>query len=263
MRDTNATDNNILNETEEAYLEAIEKENKQNAEMELLLEKVDESWLIEDEIGRISWTINEEERKNIDSDVLCFLNQSIEEKNELINENIIVQTNDEIKLSDEASEDYYIQSGLFSVKGRYKKVWGIKIWIGFDLIANNPGIAIAIATAGVLAGLIDYLTDISILWKSPERAVALAKIYCHSLVQVVKQLSNVLNMVPKYILTCVEQTWKGLLVGSKGSLGWALALIKLVFPSVLDGIKIINNAAKGRGTTFHYTTVVFKGYTLH
>ena len=52
-------------------------------------------------------------------------------------------------------------------------------------------------------------------------------------------------------------------MGTKGKLGVALALIKLFVPSVLDGIKIINNAAKGRGTTFHYTTVVFKGYTLH
>lgn len=167
----NATENSIENEIQQAYLEAIEAQNKRNNELELLIDKVDESWLIEDENGKMSWAITEEEKENIDVELVSFLDQSIKEKNELIDDSIIVQSDGEILLTEEAEDDYFIQSGDFYVVQKYKKVWFATIWIGFDVIANNP--------------------------------------------------------------------------------------------SAAHGIDIINNASKGRGTTFHYTVLFYSGYTLH
>lgn len=259
----NATENSIENEIQQAYLEAIEAQNKRNNELELLIDKVDESWLIEDENGKMSWAITEEEKENIDVELVSFLDHSIKEKNELIDDSIIVQSDGEILLTEEAEDDYFIQSGDFYVVQKYKKVWFATIWIGFDVIANNPSAAIVLASAGILVDLAYLITDISILWKNLDAACAIALTYCRSLHEVVRQLGTLLMGIPKYILTAVEFMWRTIVVGSTGTVGIILSIAKLGLPSAAHGIDIINNASKGRGTTFHYTVLFYSGYTLH
>ena len=57
--------------------------------------------------------------------------------------------------------------------------------------------------------------------------------------------------------------WRTIVVGSTGTIGIILSIAKLGLPSAAHGIDIINNASKGRGTTFHYTVLLYSGYTLH
>lgn len=259
----NAIENGIENEIQQAYLEAIDAQNKRNDELELLIDKVDESWLIEDENGKMSWAITEEEKENIDIELVGFLDQSIKEKNELIDDSIIVQSDGEILLTEEAEDDYFIQSGDFYVVQRYKKVWFVTIWIGFDVIANNPSAAIVLASAGILVDLVYLITDISILWKNFDASCAIALTYCRSLHEIVRQLGMLLMGIPKYILTAVEFMWRTIVIGNTGTIGVILTIAKLGLPSAAHGIDIINNASKGRGTTFHYTVLLYSGYTLH
>ena len=181
----------------------------------------------------------------------------------MIDDSIIEQTADgEIELSDEIENDYYVQSGAIEVVQRYKKVWFITIWIGFDMICNNAIGSIVLSSMGILLDLVGIIKDISIIWKTPELAVNIAKTYCYSLHTVVRELAALFEGIPSYILTGVEMMWKSLVVGTTGVFGLVIAGLKHGFPKTVQAFSIVKHAASGRGVKFTYTTVLFSGYIL-
>lgn len=185
------------------------------------------------------------------------------EKNQLIDNSTIKQTIDgEIELSNEVENNYYVQSGSIEFVQRYKKIWFVTIWIGFDMICNNAEASIVISSIGILLDLVGIIKDISIIWKTPEIAINIAKTYCYSLHTVVRELGVLLQRVPGYILTGVEIMWKSLIIGTTGLFGLVIAGLKLGFPKTSQAFDIIKYASNGHGVKFTYTTILFSGYTL-
>ncbi len=258
-----ATEVSQYDELTYIYQNEYERKIEEQNYYESLLSQVEENWLEEDESGKMYWAISSEEISQIEPELVNFLNNSMDEKNQLIDNSIIKQSDDgEIELSDEIEDNYYVQAGSIEFVQRYKKVWFVTIWIGFDMICNNAVASIVISSLGILLDLVGILKDISIIWKTPDIAINLAKTYCYSLHTVVRELSTLLQGVPSYILSGVEIMWKSLVIGTSGIFGLVIAGLKLGFPKTLQALDIIKHASSGHGVKFTYTTVCFTRYTI-
>lgn len=258
----NAVELSDYDKMSEFYKKEIEERHEINNYYEALASRIEPEWLVEDENGKMYWNISKEKINSLDAELVEFLNNSIEEKNRLIDDGYIEQVDGDIKISEEIENDYYIQSGEIEIVQRFTKVWFVTIWIGFEIVCNNPVPAIVLSSIGILLDLIGIIKDISIIWRQTDVAVNIAMTYCYSLHKVIAELGSLLSKIPSYILTGVEIMWKGLVVGSTGVFGIILSLLKLGFPKTLQAFDIIRHASNGGGVVLTYTVVVFSGYRL-
>ena len=259
----NATEVSEYDKLEEIYQNECERKIEQNNYYESLVSKIQEDWLIEDEKGRMYWAITDEEISQIDTELVTFLNQSMTEKNQLIDDSLIIQTSDgDIALSDEIENNYYVQSGDIEFVQRYKKLWFLTIWIGFDMICNNAVAAITISTIGILLDVVGIITDISILWKAPDVIGNILETTNLGLAIYARELGATLETLPKLILSGVEAMYKAMFGISSGIFGLVLSGLKLGFPKTVEAMDIIKHAGAGHGVKFTYTAIFYSGYTL-
>jgi len=254
-----------LDELQKQYdlIDAREREIDYLAES--LNHEFNQDWLTVDSEGILHLSIPDEDALQVDDKLLNDLEKIVSTRNQLIEEGIAaLDENGDLYLLN-IDDMFNIQASSIRLVGQYRKVLGVKLPIGWDLVANDYKAATVLAILGIAADALNLFMDISQIWKNNDLIATIALGYSRSLHEVIRQLGQFfLSGIPAYMLTGIELAWNAIVIGGGSAFRTILGIIRLMLPPMSHSMAILNHVKNRRlGATFEYTLIAYSGYKLH
>jgi len=207
---------------------------------------------------------------------------AIKEKEEMLNQEIIFELNDELYIN-EIDDKFVIQSIGFSVILKQRKVLWVNIPIGYDIVSQSREFNYILPILGTTIGVMNLITNISVLWKGnlikdnaekfgiginelikSQQLMEIIKRKCPAVAQMSLTITEIFTktQIPRYVFRAIEVAWKTIkLVLNFSLMKLIIYALNLGTPSLWESISIIRNVHKYNSVTFHYTTILYSGYS--